>query len=471
MTRKFADPSRAVLRLLSYFQGEGLRARFQRGISWNVGGAVITHGANFVTNVVIANILGREVFGQYSIVQSTLLAFGGIAQAAGGITATRYVAEFRSRDKEKVGRVLALCFATTVITGTIATLVVLALSPWLANTVLKSPFLARPLRLAAAVVVLTVVNAYQVGAIAGLESYRSFAFASAIQGPLQLAICALSAWLWGLEGAVLGLAATAFARCLIFYLTLKKEAEKQQIIPRVLGFWKERPILMQYVLPAALSGLTAGPALWFGNTVLVRSSHGYSQMAIFSAALNLRSVVMFLPILLNNVGFSLLNNHKGERDHARYRRIFWANLGAIFLAVLCGALCVALAGPYLLRLYGRNFSDGYPVLLILLFSAVVEASSMAFYVIVQSQDKMWISFWGIVLPRDFALATAAFYLASGYGAIGLAFAYVLSAAVAASATLIAVSRIGLDPRSARASAAVAPTTSVPPSSRFSPEQT
>jgi len=447
--RKLADSGSVILRRM--FQADGLGARLRRGISWNVGGALITHGANLITNVVIANILGREIFGQYSIVQSTLLTFGGVAQAAGGITATKFLAEFRSRDKQRAGRLLGLCHTITFLTGTVATLAIFLSAPWLARVVLKSPFLARPLRIAAFVALLTVVNMFQVGALAGLETYRSFASASAIQGPLQLGFCALLAWRWGLDGAVTGLAVAALTRWLILHLTVRREARKQNIVSRISGIWEERSTLMQYVVPAALSGLTAAPALWYGNTVLVRANDGYSQMALFSAALNLRSVVMFLPILLNNVGFSLLNNHRREGEQLRYRRIFWSNLAGTLLAALSAALFVAIFGNYLLRMYGRTFVDARPVLLVLLGSAVLESAGMAFYVIVQSQEKIWVSLWGIVLPRDFSFAVAATLLAPRYGALGLAFSYVISAIIACAATLIAVRNIGLNPTSGRVS--------------------
>src|ERR1700678_2534361 len=56
----------------------GLRARFQKGITWNIAGAVLNNGSNFLTNILIANLLGREVFGQYSMIQSTLTTFVGV---------------------------------------------------------------------------------------------------------------------------------------------------------------------------------------------------------------------------------------------------------------------------------------------------------------------------------------------------------------------------------------------------------
>jgi O-antigen/teichoic acid export membrane protein len=426
-----------------------LRARFQNGITWNVAGAVLNNGANFLTNIAIANLLGREIFGEYGMIQSTLSTFIGVAYAAGGITATKYVAEFRSSDKERAGRVLGLCSATTMVTGTFATLLVLFCAPWLASATLKAPFLTRPLEIAAAIIFFTVVNAYQMGALAGLESYRQWAIANGLQGPIQLGICTLAAWKWGLRGAVVGLLATSMARWMIFQLALNREANKQGILLRYTGLWQERFILLRFALPAAMSGLSIAPAIWLGNTFLVRQAGGYSQLALFSAALNLKNVVMFLPLLLNNVGFSLLNNQRGEGNEARYRKVFWTTVGCVAVAAFTAAAFVGIVGTQLLRLYGKSFPEAYPTLLTLLCCAVVEAVAMAVYLIIGAEEKMWLSLLAVMLPRDIALAVLAYWLVPSYGAFGLGLAHLFAWLLCSGVIFAAVFGIGLTPRTTR----------------------
>jgi len=423
-----------------------LRARFQHGVSWNVTGAILNNGANFLTNIAIANLLGREIFGQYGMIQSTLSTFVGVAYAAGGITATKYVAEFRFSDKERAGRVLGLCSATTMVTGTVATLLVLFCAPWLAGTTLKASFLARPLEIAAAVIFFTVVNAYQMGALAGLESYREWAMANGLQGPIQLGICGLAAWRWGLQGAVVGLLATALARWVILHLALKREAKRQGILVRYSGLWRERTILLRFALPAAMSGLSITPAIWLGNTFLARQAGGYSQLALFSAAFNLKNVVMFLPLLLNNVGFSLLNNQRGEGNEAQYRKVFWTTVGCAAVAAFAAAAFVGIFGTYLLRLYGKSFPEAYPTLLILLCCAVLEAVAMAVYLIIGAEEKMWLSFLAVMLPRDIALVFLAYWLTPLYGVFGLALAHAIAWALCAAVIFSSVFALGLSPR-------------------------
>jgi hypothetical protein len=298
------------------------------------------------------------------------------------------------------------------------------------------------------VVFFTVVNAYQMGALAGLESYREWAIANALLGPIQLGVCSLSAWLWGLQGAVFGLLATAAFRWLLLHLALRREATRQGIRVCYSGIWQERIILFRFALPAALSSLSAAPAIWLGNTFLIRRGGGYSELALFSAALNLKNVVMFLPLLMNNVGMSLLNNHRNEHRGV-YRKIFWTNICLTTGAVLCGAAFVGALGKYLLRLYGKTFPEGEHILLILLCAAIVEAVGMGFYQMIQSEEKMWLSLLGVMLPRDIALTVAAYWLVPVYAGMGLSLAYLVAWILCSSIIISVVFRMGLTSKDSR----------------------
>lgn len=422
---------------------DGLRKRFGIGVGWNFSGAVINNGANFLTSIAVANLLGREAFGEYGMVQSTLATFVGIAQVAGGITATKYIAEFRSSNKERAGRVLGLCAATTAVTGALATLLILLSAPWLASTTLKASFLTKPLQIASAVIFFTVLNAYQMGALAGLESYREWAIANGIQGPVQLGICTLLAWQWGLQGAVGGLLAASAIRWLILHIALKREARRQGIYSDFSGIWQEKSILFRFVLPAALCGLSAAPAIWLGNTFLARQPAGYSQLALFTAALNLKNVVMFLPLLLNNVGVSLLNNQRGENDQLRYQRVFWTNLFLTGGAAIVGAGFVEIFGRHLLGFYGKTFPEGQHILSLLLLVAVIEAITLAFYQVIQSKEKMWLSVGLISLPRDTLFVLLSFWLVPLNGALGLGLAYAVAWFVCLIVAIAIVVSLGL----------------------------
>lgn len=419
-----------------------LYSRFLVGVSWNCVSAVCTQGTSLMTSIIVANALGKQLFGQYGILQSTILTIGSMAQVASGLTATKYTAQFRHTDKPKAGRILGLCSSVTLVTGLLACLAMILASRPIAAYALNAPALVNEVRVAGVAVLFFVANGYQTGMLAGLESYRSAAISSIIHAALAAPAIFYATRMWGLEGALLGLLASSLIRWAAFSVAGAVEGSRHEIRPRFSDMWRERTVLLRFAIPAAISGLTVMPAIWLANAFLVHHA-GYKQMAIFSAALNLKSLVLFVPVLFNNVGISLINNQLGAREAGRFRALFWANLSVALLTSAGGAVVVAILARYLLRLYGRDFGDTYPVVLLLLGVAVLETAMNAVYQIIQAHGNMWLSYFGVTLPRDLVLVGLAFLLTGSSGAAGLAGAYAAAYALGLCLTIWMSRRIGL----------------------------
>jgi O-antigen/teichoic acid export membrane protein len=422
----------------------GLRSRLQVGLTWNLVGTVFTLGSSFVTNILFANILGRDVFGEYGMVLSTMVTISGIAQLATGFTATKYVAEYRVQDKEKTARIMGLCSVLSSIAAFIAAAALLLGAAWLAVHTLKAPHMRKGLMIAAGYVLFSVLNGYQMGVLAGLESYRALAGCTAVHGCAAVGIGTLAAWLWGLEGALASMAFGSLLRWYLFHRVMKSETESHGIKVRYDGIWKEREVIYSFALPTAISGFSSMPALWMANAFLVRQQDGYSQMGLYGSASNLKSLVLFLPLLLNNVSMSLLNSQRGAGDEVRYRKVFWTNLVFTAAMALAGAALVAASGKWLLRLYGKDFTEGYMVLVVLMGASIFECVTLASYQIVQAQGKMWLSFFAIALPRDAMVVVLAYLLIPSHGAMGLAISYTAAHATAFAVTVVIISFIGLN---------------------------
>lgn len=428
---------------------DSLRARLAKGITWNIAGSLFTQANLFFCNVLLANILGRTVFGEFGMVQNTFLTLAGIAQVGTGYTATKFLAEFRYTEKEKAGRVLGLCSLVTGITGCVATVMMLVSAQWLATSTLKAPHLHAALLFASASVLFTVLNGYQLGALAGLESFKSIARSGAIHGVLHLAVCSGAAWMWGFHGAVGGFVVSSLLRWFIFHRAVADACAGNAISFIYRGIWGERDIILKFALPAALSGFVATPAVWLVYTFLVRQPDGYSQMGLFSAATSLKSAIIYLPQLINSVGMSLINAQKGLGNRANYKKVFWLNMAMTAGVVIVTALTIAVCGGWILRLFGKDFVDGHTVLFVLALATIPEALALATCQIVQSKGKMWLSFTAIVLPREFTSILAAYLLIPKHGAVGLATAYALSQSVAFAMTLTIVYFLGLECTPAR----------------------
>jgi len=429
--------------ITSVIPAASLRSRFQTGITYNTIGAAFNQGSTFAFNIIVANLLGRQVFGEYAMIQSTLATLALIAQLAAGCTATKYVAEFRSTDPQRAGRILGVLTAFSASVAGITLLALLAISGWLAGSVLKAPALGSALAIGSASLPFAVLNGLLLGALAGLESYRTLARTLVWSGLAYLAICTVLAEWRGLNGAVAGLAFSAFFQFILLVLALRKECSLQGIKIHCAGITQERSIILKFALPGALSGFTSMPALWLASAFLVRQPNGYSQMAIYSASFSLMTLVLFLPNIANNVGMSLINHHKGAGKRSEYRRAVRMNLAVSTAIVIFGACTLAAFGPHLLRLFGKDFDDGYRVLLILLLAAIVQSIGVAMYQIIHSQAKMWLSFLAVACPRDILVVVLVYVLIPAHGAIGLAGAYATAWTLALISILVITSRHGL----------------------------
>lgn len=425
--------------------GAGVR-RLGVGLSWNVISTGVTQGAIVAANILIARMLGHQVFGEFALVYSTLLTFSSVAQIATGITATKYVSEFRISDKAKTGRILGLCLVVTFVTGALSTLALIVASPWIAGAVFGASGLASGVAIASASVLFSVMNGYQAGALVGLEAFRLLAIGSLVHSVLHLTILVISTWLWGIHGAFAGLVVSAAIRWVVFSMYLRRESNTQGVSISIVGWVQEKHILYRFSLPAAIAGISAMPAVWFGNVLLVQHTT-FGQMGVYGASNNIKNLALYLPTMMYSVATAVLNSHRGRGEHEKYRKLFWVNLWISGGLAVFAAVGLILVGESALALYGAEFVDGYPVLTVLLIGIVFESIGLSVYQIIQAREKMWLSLFLIALPRDAAFVGLALLLVPTSGALGLAWAYAGSVAVGAVVTIGSAYHIGTNMKS------------------------
>ena len=74
-------------------------SRMAHGAFWTFCGTVLGKFFVLIAGIVVANILGKEQYGELGLVRSTINMFVIFGAAGLGLTATKYIAEFRNTDK------------------------------------------------------------------------------------------------------------------------------------------------------------------------------------------------------------------------------------------------------------------------------------------------------------------------------------------------------------------------------------
>jgi O-antigen/teichoic acid export membrane protein len=407
----------------SIWVAHSLSSRFARGAVWSLVGGVISQGSNLAASIITARLLGREQFGEYGMVQSTVGMLGIFAGLGLGVTATKYVAELRTRDPERAGRIIALSSIVALMSGGLLAVALVLFAPILAARTLNAPTLAPVLRIASVLLFLNALNGAQTGALSGFEVFRTIAKINLARGVITFPITVALVLLWQLPGAIWAAAVSAALTCLFSQLCLRRHCATVGIRPRLSSAWREGRVLWTFSTPAFLSAALAGPVTWAANTMLVNQPGGYAEMGVFSAASQWRAALLFLPGLVGQVATPMLASLQDAGGGRLARKVL---LGSVLMNAICTLPVVLVLLPFsgwVMSLYGPAFSGRGPVLAILLLSAALLAVQTPVGNLIAAFGRMWAGFgmnagWAACL-----LVVTHVLLGLGWGAQALASAY------------------------------------------------
>src|SRR2546422_7293110 len=115
-----------------------IQRRVTAGAGWSLLGAVAAQGSNVAAAIIVARSLGQVGLGEFGMITSTVITLGVLAELGLASTATKYLAELRTSNPDRAGRVLGLCTAAAAFIGGVVALGLFIATPELAWTLLKA---------------------------------------------------------------------------------------------------------------------------------------------------------------------------------------------------------------------------------------------------------------------------------------------------------------------------------------------
>lgn len=398
--------------------------------AWAIAGTTFSQGSTLLSNMWIANLLGKTRFGEFAIVLTTVQSAAALASLGIAYTVTRYLAEWRHRDLARAGALLGMFNRLSWMAAAIAAVLLAVSSSEIADGALRAPALGSALLLAAASTLFTVRNGFLTGALSGLEAFRAIGTSGIVAGVCYLALTVGGAWKYGVQGAAVGLFLSAAIQCTMLSVALHRERKRQALGQTPASIRNERSLLFRFALPAALSGFSTIPVLWSLQALLARTANGFDNLAVYAAGLNLLTMVLFAPTVLNGVAMAWINRSRAVNGEAAFNAAMRSNLGLSFLTVSAALVGMAIVGPTLLGFYGRDFRVETLAMVILLAAAIPETLTNALQQNLQARERMWDALFAVNFPRDIIIITLAVLLIPSYGVRGAAIAY-LSGRIAA----------------------------------------
>jgi O-antigen/teichoic acid export membrane protein len=343
--------------------------------------------------------------------------FQVFAGASLGLTATKFVAQFRLRDGVRTGGMIAFSEALGIVTGSMSALLLFLCAVPIATHFLANPPLAKLLRISSAGLLLSALNGAQQGGLMGLHAFRSMAIANLIAGMLSLPFIIIGVVSYGLEGAVWATILSLALSCVFSHYALRLRCKAESIVVAIRDYRQYWSILSSFTLPALLGASIVGPATWICNALLVNTPRGYAEMGIFNAANLWYSLLLFLPTTLGQAVLPALSETYGDRDSQNARRLTKLTVAANLLIVLPAAFVCSLLSPLIVKIYGPGFSRAWPTLILALVTAAIVAVQSPVGNVIIASGRMWSgfilnAFWGTSFVALSAIAVR-------WGAFGL----------------------------------------------------
>jgi O-antigen/teichoic acid export membrane protein len=328
-------------------------------------GTIFTAATGYLFKVYLARVLGAEALGIYAL-GMTIIGFLGIFNALGlPQAAVRFVAAYRATGKTELlrgflGRGMVLLLLSNLVLGG----VVLRVGPWIALHFYHTQALGAYLGWFALIMVVGAFNAFLGQVLAGYKDIaRRTVVTNFIGGPAMIVLTlALAALGMGLRGY---LVAQGFSAAMV--LGLLAALVWRTTPGAVKSLAAKFPPLEKEVMSFSAVILGTGILEFMmtqADKILIGFYLGAREVGIYAVA---TALVTFVPILLQSV-----NQIFSASIADLYARGQQELLGRVFqtltkwilgLTIPLAAVMILFPSP-LMRIFGRDFAAGWPILVI-----------------------------------------------------------------------------------------------------------
>jgi O-antigen/teichoic acid export membrane protein len=292
----------------------------------------------------------------------------------------------------------------------------------LAASTLARPELADALRVGSLFLFFITFGSIVQQALGGFEDFKATSLNGVLRAALSMAFAIPLAWVWGLYGALWGMALASLFTIPQAFLFLWRQQRRFKF-PRHITLkeaFSEYPILYHFALPGFLMLAVMTGANWLGRVFLLRE-RGFADVGLFEAAGQWVMVVSFAPTVLSRVVLPILSSTASDNARESYQRTLSLQLQTVLLltgpaTILMIALC-----HWVTAVYGQEYAGTDKLMPVLFFTAFLRTVTETFRISYESKGRQWSGLTVYIVWALVFLGSAAF-LTREWGAMGFALA-------------------------------------------------
>ncbi|WP_312993429.1 oligosaccharide flippase family protein [Chryseobacterium flavum] len=400
--------------------GSGSQEKIIKGVFWSFLGTLISKGFAFIALFLVARILSVQEYGKLGLLQSYINTFTLFSLASFGVTATKYLAIYNNEDKKKASEIFSLTRIFVFILSSFILILSYFFNDAICEYIVGDPNLKSEVLICGAAIYFSSLNGLQVGALAGLQNFKSISIVNIVNGVLSLPLIIISAYHYGIKGVVVSLAIINFSIWACSAILLKKELLKNQLFFTVKNLRKHFDTLYHFSLPSFLSSIMLAPVVLICNSFLIKyNTAGYYELGIYNAAFNFSQVGTILIGIIGQVFYPMAMQNFGKNN----RKFDFFNINNSYIIGILIFLPIVSLPDLFAGFYGIKYENNnmyYSVMFVGL-SSIVIAQRQGIARNFAAGNFMWFSVFSNLIWAATTILSC--YLLISKGSIGRSLAF------------------------------------------------
>ncbi len=352
---------------------------------WAVFGNGLGNALLLLAGIIIARFLGKDLYGEYGLVKTTMFHVAAFATFGLGFTSTKFIAEYVRKDESSLRSIIKASLSITLLFSSLMCLLLFGFANILADFI-SEPRLAISFRFLGLVIIFRAINTTSFGLLGGFKAYQKVGINNIVSSLFMLLACVPLTCYFGVKGSLFALLLSQFLLSIQNLFCLRRiylQLPDNQPEPL---FTK---ILLKFSLPVAMQEFTYTICTWGCSLILTKYS-SLGELGIYSATAQWKAIILFIPSLLSNVVLSYLSSVAG--DSKRHSDMLNKMLLINFVCILLPFIIVFLLSGFITSFYGETFSGMQVVLNISIFSTIFMCLAQVFQSCLISEGKNWALF-------------------------------------------------------------------------------
>ena len=379
------------------FKVKALNSRLIADSFWAIFGNIIGKGLALGAGIIIARFLGKDIYGEFGIIRSTLMSIAIFSTFGLGYTATKFVAEFKNHKPEYLHQILSISKKTTIVVSGLMAIFLFLGATFIAEKILEAPHLVYPLKLTSIWIIFNAFSTLQIGILAGFGDFRGIAIVNTVTGITTFILSIIFTFNWQLLGALCALILAQILNWYLNYRLVKKNLSKIPNVSKKKEFLLKE--ILNFSLPVALQEALFSITAWLMSLLLIKLST-YGQLGLYYVAVQWSAIILFVPGVMRNVILSHLS--ESTNNETRNKRVFKITIMINFSLTFIPFLIVFLFSEYIQDLYGSTFEGLNYLINIAVLGTVFNSLDNVYSQAYIAKGKSWFVF-SIRLVRAFGV--------------------------------------------------------------------